>query len=752
MESRTRSDLPSHADGKLKREQEETISLPNKISAYYSLVFPHSTFYIQTLSVTIGRRCYPNPNAPTSSSSPTLKPVQVDVDLGALKSVSRLHAKIEYDPEEDRFILVVIGRNGAWVDGVWQGSGTRAPLGERSQIQIASRIFHFVLPPPPPPDDTPSPSSNSSTNRPRSPSLDVTSISPPSSQPSHSPPPREIKPPIPPSEPQLGNSNLIARSTKANTKKRKKSDISDISVPPPPPPKPEVIPPKPTLTYAQLIYRAIKAHDGKATLQEICAWIAKEYDYYRFTDGTAWMSSVRHNLSSGRAFKKMERCGGDRGKGFFWSLDEAHQHTLEEQDSKLQSGSVDNTSKLRKKDKTLEPPLKRSVKGDAKEVVPPPLISTPFSMQTSSDSSVMNTSAASLSALPTTTAQITSAMPAYTQAQRSWMASNPVTSYTGAATNPYSALTQPLTIHEKPNTNVHTSNASHSTAPSVPAIMTFNIPTAPITAVPVTSTSTLVTVPASSSIPSSVTVSSSSASTSTNAPIKTSTPSVPDIAIPITLGPVPPTHPSYSATHPNNSAKEGYMILHERKLVLDPDVFSSLTKEMLVELEKMGASKAIEILTGHLVRVLKERRKNRKNARGRGRGVKGAGGPSQKVATAGSTGDPTSSVPAILSSLSILSSNKQTSSGSVPTVPMVVETSSLAANPNPLIPVPIIQTPLGDTGSPIVIIDSDDDGPAIKKRKVGAPSSPFVEPVVPKYVTSATRTSIPSPAAIQPQA
>lgn len=96
-----------------------------KISAYYSLVFPHFTFYIQTLSITIGRRT--NPNGASSSSDQS----HIDVDLGSLKSVSRLHAKIEYDPDQDRFVLAVISRNGAWVDGVWQGSGTRAPLGER---------------------------------------------------------------------------------------------------------------------------------------------------------------------------------------------------------------------------------------------------------------------------------------------------------------------------------------------------------------------------------------------------------------------------------------------------------------------------------------------------------------------------------------------------------------------------------------------------------------------------------------------
>ena len=67
----------------------------DKISAYYSLVFPKFTYYLQTLSVTIGRRCIPASTASTSDQA------QVDVDLGPLKSVSRLHARIEYEDEEE---------------------------------------------------------------------------------------------------------------------------------------------------------------------------------------------------------------------------------------------------------------------------------------------------------------------------------------------------------------------------------------------------------------------------------------------------------------------------------------------------------------------------------------------------------------------------------------------------------------------------------------------------------------------------
>lgn len=69
-------------------------------------------------------------------------------------------------------------------------------------------------------------------------------------------------------------------------KKRKKGDVDT-----PPLPRPEVMPPKPPFTYAQLIHRAIKAIDGKATLQEICNWILTNHDYYKYAD-SAWMVSI----------------------------------------------------------------------------------------------------------------------------------------------------------------------------------------------------------------------------------------------------------------------------------------------------------------------------------------------------------------------------------------------------------------------------------------------------------------------------
>lgn len=176
------------------------------IQAYYKLSFPNFEYYLQTLSVTIGRRPQqPTPEPSSSTRNVIESPVKneivdpeallsepvkleevdpllrlaevagatisavrtpqpdeaedrppspqpssssarrsrrspsrstsafphVDVDLGPLKSVSRLHARIDYDDTIDKFVLYVNGRNGAWVDGQWIGCGGRVALGAR---------------------------------------------------------------------------------------------------------------------------------------------------------------------------------------------------------------------------------------------------------------------------------------------------------------------------------------------------------------------------------------------------------------------------------------------------------------------------------------------------------------------------------------------------------------------------------------------------------------------------------------------
>ena len=159
------------------------------IRAYAKLEFPGFSYYVQTLEVTIGRRPgqLQNGAALPMRAPQTWRKGDVDVDLGPLKSISRLHARIFYSvqphfyqnpmnlspmmpsgasapaspsgaeepaasdegaPAQGRFLLEVLGRNGAFVDDVWVRMNGVVPLGRRTKIQIAERVFYFVLPPP----------------------------------------------------------------------------------------------------------------------------------------------------------------------------------------------------------------------------------------------------------------------------------------------------------------------------------------------------------------------------------------------------------------------------------------------------------------------------------------------------------------------------------------------------------------------------------------------------------------------------
>lgn len=543
-------------------------SSPDKISAYYSLVFPNFTYYLQTLNVTIGRRCIPTSTA--SSSEQT----QVDVDLGPLKSVSRLHARIEYEEEEEHFMLVVLGRNGAWVDGAWCGKGSKVALSERSQIQIASRTFHFVLPPPPAPEISPPHSPEPSAGRQRSPSVDITSLSPPSPLPSGSPPPGPIStpprkaPPLPPPISQkLPNSNAIGKAKSTAGKARKQQE-------PPAPvvkPAPEDMPPKPPFTYAQLCYRAIKSLGGKATLQDIISWMIENFDWYRFNVKTGWEKSVRHNLSSNRAFRKIERSAGERGKGFYWAVEADCERMFEEQEARAAtsaaSGGKDSKTGGRKGKTTaaLEPPLKRSVRGEPKGPLPPPLTSTPLVFKREAAPQLMPGSASGPSIKDE---------PSYQSLSNGTVNST--------STQPGSIMSTLTSLQGVSATEPSSSDTTKaSSIPPIPASVILPIIVGPVPA----------------SHPSAATPSAAQNANSNTPHLST-----------------PP------------------IVLHENQLILNPTIFSHLTPEQLRELEALGAQKALEILQGHIVRFLKERIKTEGRARGRGR-VKRARGSAPSAQT-----------------------------------------------------------------------------------------------------------------------
>ncbi|BGP24900.1 proteophosphoglycan ppg4 [Rhodotorula toruloides] len=81
------------------------------------------------------------PSTPHPASSPV-----TDVDLGPLRAVSRQHARLYFDFDAGAWTIEVLGRNGVVVEGHWRAKGETVVLTKRTRIQIAERIFHFVLP------------------------------------------------------------------------------------------------------------------------------------------------------------------------------------------------------------------------------------------------------------------------------------------------------------------------------------------------------------------------------------------------------------------------------------------------------------------------------------------------------------------------------------------------------------------------------------------------------------------------------
>ncbi|XP_067285333.1 forkhead box protein K2 [Pseudorasbora parva] len=88
---------------------------------------------------------------------------------------------------------------------------------------------------------------------------------------------------------------------------------------------------KPPYSYAQLIVQAVTmAPDKQLTLNGIYTHITKNYPYYRTAD-KGWQNSIRHNLSLNRYFIKVARSQDEPGKGSFWRIDPSSEGKLVEQ-------------------------------------------------------------------------------------------------------------------------------------------------------------------------------------------------------------------------------------------------------------------------------------------------------------------------------------------------------------------------------------------------------------------------------------
>ncbi|CEP63643.1 Fhl1p LALA0_S08e07316g [Lachancea lanzarotensis] len=292
-----------------------TDSEQSKISAYARLDFQSFTFYVQTLQVIIGRR---------SENDFSHK---VDVNLGPSKSISRRHAQIFYNFGTGRFELSIMGKNGAFVDDAFVERGITVQLKNKAKVQIGQIPFQFVLPDQEgkekkavePTDGSASLKMTLNNHKFPDVSRDSTSSALPADD-------KEIA--------KKEEGEVPAPKKKLPPKKKEKKEAK-----PPKPPKkvytldeiPVEYRTKPAGSYSNLITACLRKYSSPKgmSLSGIYAGIRELFPYYKYCpDG--WQSSVRHNLSLNKSFRKVSK----EGKGWLWGLNEEYIAEREKQKKK----------------------------------------------------------------------------------------------------------------------------------------------------------------------------------------------------------------------------------------------------------------------------------------------------------------------------------------------------------------------------------------------------------------------------------
>ncbi|XP_012260358.1 forkhead box protein K1 [Athalia rosae] len=289
---------------------------------------------------------------------------EVDVNMGHSSFISRKHLEIFYD--HPYFFMICNGKNGVFVDGVFQRKGAPAfQLPKSCTFRFPSTNIRLVfqslideqdqtnvrVPSPPkqraplPPlriniPDTgysspfPSPTGtiSAANSCPASPragqgrrniSADLQMVAAYAAAVASGPQNSGI---------EVGQSSSRQMSPEPGTEPRYRGGSSSGGPNGTPaqysPPKDDS---KPPYSYAQLIVQAIaSASDKQLTLSGIYSYITKNYPYYRTAD-KGWQNSIRHNLSLNRYFIKVPRSQEEPGKGSFWRIDPQSEAKLIEQ-------------------------------------------------------------------------------------------------------------------------------------------------------------------------------------------------------------------------------------------------------------------------------------------------------------------------------------------------------------------------------------------------------------------------------------
>ncbi|CAO3587649.1 unnamed protein product [Absidia cylindrospora] len=306
------------------------------VQAYAKLEGESFCYYIRTLQVTLGRKVKRRDKAD-----------KVDIPLGNTKLVSRQHARLFYNFTTQQFEIMVIGKNGAFVNDQFVERGITIALENRTKITIGESHFVFLLPFMDTGHSNNITQSNSTTQ--------------------HSEKHRKRK------AQQQDNFNSKSTSSSSSVTmdinnhanyaeeetvddELKKTIIGYPGVPNPYLGKED----KPPFSYANVIAQALDnaSTDKRMTLNEIYTYLSTAYPYFKKVSSTGWQNSVRHNLSLNKAFIKIPRTNNDSGKGAFWTIDPKLEYSIfatntpiKQRSNKRSNGLTSPTSSSKDNDK-----------------------------------------------------------------------------------------------------------------------------------------------------------------------------------------------------------------------------------------------------------------------------------------------------------------------------------------------------------------------------------------------------------------
>ncbi|KAL6709299.1 transcription factor [Coniothyrium glycines] len=326
------------------------------IAAFAKLAARDWCFFVQETRVTIGRAdSSVRPQPASSQADPSGMPASdpqpsawgVHIDLGPERQISRIHAEINYDPQDQKWYIQVNSRNGLKLDDRSLTRGDVAPLhsgicigimGTQMLFLLASQEDHFhpmlwrQL------KNEDAAESDNDGNPPSKPHTQAHPGAGPT-------PKRESYNPFPPSSHPRNKDNssqayynqmtstpgrplpgtpLTFRAEKDPRSKGSPATFSrgllmdstdDIDYS-----HDSAKDIKPPHSYAQLIGQAILSSDEEMlTLSNIYDYIKSRYAFFRYTNG-GWQNSIRHNLSLNKSFEKVARRTDEPGKGMKWKI------------------------------------------------------------------------------------------------------------------------------------------------------------------------------------------------------------------------------------------------------------------------------------------------------------------------------------------------------------------------------------------------------------------------------------------------